>query len=196
MIVIFVAKLKSTEYNYQCLWKVWRGIYCWILEGKKKKRNCHFWWIWTYDLLHWRQTSKATQPLFLELLEASAKFCRNFVWVCKSSHSIHYTLKQKNHINLYCWLTTVCCFLHFSWIFSSCCSIYIMSLVFSWIQEQGGVEQMEQNASQKSGLIYDLIDKSEGFYKYVYMCCQSVSNSIHFKVLSQQSQKCLLCRIL
>lgn len=43
-------------------------------------------------------------------------------------------------------------------------SIYIMGLVFSWIQEQGGVEQMEQNAIQKSGLVYDVVDKSEGFY--------------------------------
>uniref|UniRef100_A0A0B7AAN8 Phosphoserine aminotransferase n=1 Tax=Arion vulgaris TaxID=1028688 RepID=A0A0B7AAN8_9EUPU len=43
-------------------------------------------------------------------------------------------------------------------------SIYIMGLVFNWIKEQGGVEKMEQNAIQKSSLIYDLVDKSDGFY--------------------------------
>lgn len=43
-------------------------------------------------------------------------------------------------------------------------SIYIMGLVFNWIQEQGGVDKMEDNAIQKSSLIYDLIENSEGFY--------------------------------
>ncbi|KAI8785532.1 phosphoserine aminotransferase [Biomphalaria glabrata] len=42
--------------------------------------------------------------------------------------------------------------------------IYMMGLVFDWIEEVGGVHKMEENAIKKSGLVYDLIDHSEGFY--------------------------------
>ncbi|XP_076439002.1 phosphoserine aminotransferase-like [Babylonia areolata] len=43
-------------------------------------------------------------------------------------------------------------------------SIYIMGLVFDWILEQGGVEEMEKAAVTKSSAVYDLIDQSQGFY--------------------------------
>lgn len=42
--------------------------------------------------------------------------------------------------------------------------IYIMGLVFNWIDEEGGVEKMEENSIKKSNLVYDLIDSSQGFY--------------------------------
>lgn len=43
-------------------------------------------------------------------------------------------------------------------------SIYIMGLVFDWIEAQGGVSAMETAAIKKSSAVYDLIDQSEGFY--------------------------------
>ncbi|KAL8563904.1 Phosphoserine aminotransferase [Nucella lapillus] len=43
-------------------------------------------------------------------------------------------------------------------------SIYIMGLVFEWIQQQGGVVAMEMAAMIKSSAVYDLIDQSQGFY--------------------------------
>ncbi|XP_005112828.1 phosphoserine aminotransferase [Aplysia californica] len=43
-------------------------------------------------------------------------------------------------------------------------SIYIMGLVFDWIQEQGGVDRMDKNAVTKSSLVYDLVRNSQGFY--------------------------------
>ncbi|XP_046560530.1 phosphoserine aminotransferase-like [Haliotis rubra] len=43
-------------------------------------------------------------------------------------------------------------------------SIYIMGLVFEWIQKQGGVEKMEKNAVAKSTAVYDLINQSNGFF--------------------------------
>ncbi|ESO89717.1 hypothetical protein LOTGIDRAFT_192615 [Lottia gigantea] len=44
-------------------------------------------------------------------------------------------------------------------------SIYIMGLVFQWIKEHGGVAQMEKNSRQKSTILYDIIDNSNGFYQ-------------------------------
>ncbi|XP_054752001.2 phosphoserine aminotransferase-like [Lytechinus pictus] len=43
-------------------------------------------------------------------------------------------------------------------------SIYIMSLVFDWIKENGGVDQMEEWSIAKSNLIFDTIDNSNGFF--------------------------------
>ena len=50
---------------------------------------------------------------------------------------------------------------------TGCCSIYIMGLVFEWIQQQGGVKEMERTAIVKSTAVYDLINSSQGFYVYV-----------------------------
>ncbi|NOU73289.1 3-phosphoserine/phosphohydroxythreonine transaminase [Paenibacillus sp. LMG 31458] len=43
-------------------------------------------------------------------------------------------------------------------------AIYMMNLVLKWVVNKGGVEQLEQLNRIKSGLIYDVIDHSGGFY--------------------------------
>jgi len=43
-------------------------------------------------------------------------------------------------------------------------AIYMCRLVFKWIQEHGGVEAMERLAIRRSGLVYDAIAASNGFY--------------------------------
>src|SRR3954467_9043794 len=43
--------------------------------------------------------------------------------------------------------------------------VYILLEVFRWLEEQGGLAGMEQKNVTKSGLIYDAIDNSNGFYK-------------------------------
>ncbi len=43
-------------------------------------------------------------------------------------------------------------------------SIYMMNLVMGWIEEQGGLSAVEQMNKEKTDLIYDCIDQSEGFY--------------------------------
>lgn len=45
-----------------------------------------------------------------------------------------------------------------------CFNIYVMGLCLNWIQKHGGLDAMEQLSRQKSGLIYDVIDRSNGFY--------------------------------
>ncbi|XP_061396390.1 probable phosphoserine aminotransferase [Musca vetustissima] len=42
--------------------------------------------------------------------------------------------------------------------------IYVIGLVFQWIQRNGGIDGMSKNAQTKSELIYDVINKSNGFY--------------------------------
>lgn len=42
--------------------------------------------------------------------------------------------------------------------------IYVVGLVFEWIKQKGGVEGMQNLAKKKSQKIYDVIDKSGGFY--------------------------------
>ncbi|XP_064596195.1 phosphoserine aminotransferase-like [Liolophura sinensis] len=43
-------------------------------------------------------------------------------------------------------------------------SIYIMSLVFDWIAKHGGVKAMYEHSLKKSRALYEVIDKSNGFY--------------------------------
>ena len=44
-------------------------------------------------------------------------------------------------------------------------SIYGMSLTLGWVKAQGGVKAMEERNTKKAGLLYDVIDNSDGFYR-------------------------------
>lgn len=44
-------------------------------------------------------------------------------------------------------------------------AIYMMGKVLGWIKEQGGLAVIEKQNREKSALIYDTIDASNGFYK-------------------------------
>ncbi|XP_054709053.1 phosphoserine aminotransferase-like [Uloborus diversus] len=46
-------------------------------------------------------------------------------------------------------------------------SIYVLGLVFKWILSKGGVAEMQSFSAEKSRLVYDVIDSSEGFYHSV-----------------------------
>lgn len=63
-----------------------------------------------------------------------------------------------------------------------CYSIYIMGLVLEWIKNNGGSQKMETLNKQKSTLIYDLINASNGFYACpVDEACRSRMN-VPFRV--------------
>lgn len=52
-----------------------------------------------------------------------------------------------------------------------------MGLVFDWILSNGGVEEMEKRAIEKSNMIYNLMDNSKGFYSsVVHPSCRSRMN--------------------
>ncbi|KFM80609.1 Phosphoserine aminotransferase, partial [Stegodyphus mimosarum] len=46
-------------------------------------------------------------------------------------------------------------------------SVYVLGLVFKWVLANGGVSAMDDHSSEKSNLIYDVLDSSEGFYHSV-----------------------------
>ncbi|CAH0559639.1 unnamed protein product [Brassicogethes aeneus] len=43
-------------------------------------------------------------------------------------------------------------------------SVYVMEKVLQWIKKMGGVEGMEKQSEEKSKLLYDAINNSDGFY--------------------------------
>ena len=45
-----------------------------------------------------------------------------------------------------------------------CLSIYICGLVFEWLKKQGGIESVGKVNQMKADLVYETIDKSNGFY--------------------------------
>ncbi|XP_031712443.1 phosphoserine aminotransferase [Anarrhichthys ocellatus] len=58
-----------------------------------------------------------------------------------------------------------------------CFSIYIMGLVLEWIKNNGGSAAMETLNKQKSSMIYDIINASNGFYECpVDVTCRSRMN--------------------
>ena len=46
-------------------------------------------------------------------------------------------------------------------------SVYMTKLVMEWIEDNGGLSQMENDSKAKSQLLYDVIDSSDGFYSSV-----------------------------
>lgn len=51
-----------------------------------------------------------------------------------------------------------------NWLIFLFSSIYIMNLVFDWIIKHGGVKTMYERSLKKSTAVYEVIDKSNGFY--------------------------------
>lgn len=47
-------------------------------------------------------------------------------------------------------------------------SIYIMGLVLEWLKENGGAEGMQERNTAKATALYEFIDRSNGFYKWVF----------------------------
>lgn len=58
----------------------------------------------------------------------------------------------------------------------------MVGLVFKWLQEQGGAEAMESLNQKKSGLVYDMLARSNGFYQSpIEPGCRSCMN-IPFRI--------------
>ncbi|XP_013867184.1 phosphoserine aminotransferase [Austrofundulus limnaeus] len=72
-----------------------------------------------------------------------------------------------------------------------CFSIYIMALVLEWIKNNGGSAAMETLNKQKSSMIYDIIDSSNGFYVCpVDKSCRSRMN-LPFRVGKKEGDEAL-----
>jgi phosphoserine aminotransferase len=71
--------------------------------------------------------------------------------------------------------------------------IYIVGLVARWLQEQiGGLDKMYQINCEKAGLLYDVIDGSQGFYRgHAQPDCRSVMN-VTFRLPNEDLEKTFL----
>ncbi|MGN7358252.1 3-phosphoserine/phosphohydroxythreonine transaminase [Paenibacillus sp. SAF-054] len=68
-------------------------------------------------------------------------------------------------------------------------SVYMVNEVLKWIDEQGGLAGVEQANRKKAGMIYDIIDSSEGFYRGpVDAGSRSIMN-ITFRLASEELEK-------
>ncbi len=54
--------------------------------------------------------------------------------------------------------------------------IYLASLVFDWLKQQGGVEAMEKLNQQKASILYDYIDASDFYHSPVAKDSRSIMN--------------------
>jgi phosphoserine aminotransferase len=68
--------------------------------------------------------------------------------------------------------------------------IYMLGLVLKWAKELGGVQALEKQNQEKAQLIYDMIDRSEGFYKghVTDLASRSLMN-ITFRLRTEELEK-------
>ncbi len=67
--------------------------------------------------------------------------------------------------------------------------IYLVGLVLGWIKEQGGIAAIYKRNQAKAALIYDVIDKSGGFYRgHAAPDSRSLMN-ITFRLASEELEK-------
>jgi phosphoserine aminotransferase len=68
--------------------------------------------------------------------------------------------------------------------------VYVVGLVARWLQEQiGGLDKMYQLNCEKAGLLYEVIDGSQGFYRgHAQPDCRSVMN-VTFRLPNEDLEK-------
>jgi phosphoserine aminotransferase len=55
---------------------------------------------------------------------------------------------------------------------------YMAGLMFDWVKQQGGVEEMEKRNQRKSSLLYDFIDASGFYQNNIVASCRSKMNVV------------------
>jgi len=67
--------------------------------------------------------------------------------------------------------------------------IYMLGEVLKWVEEQGGVEEIAKRNEEKAGLIYDVIDQSNGFFVgHATKDSRSLMN-ITFRIADEELEK-------
>lgn len=71
-------------------------------------------------------------------------------------------------------------------------AVYIVNLMLKWIRNNGGVKAIEKRNHQKADLIYNIIDKSGGFYNgLVHLESRSMMN-VTFNIFNEEIEKLFL----
>ncbi|CAF4168102.1 unnamed protein product, partial [Adineta steineri] len=65
--------------------------------------------------------------------------------------------------------------------------VYIANKMFNWTKRQGGLKEMDQLSEKKSSLVYEVIDKSNGFYVSTVNTKYRSRISIQFRIVTNGS---------
>lgn len=68
-------------------------------------------------------------------------------------------------------------------------SVYMMNLVLKWIRDSGGLGKMAQRNQEKTDLIYNVIDQSNGFYEGLTEKADRSLMNITFKLADPEKEK-------
>lgn len=68
-------------------------------------------------------------------------------------------------------------------------AVYVVGLVLKWIKEKGGLAALEQFNVNKTKLIYDVIDESNGFYYGAANKADRSTMNITFRIHSEELEK-------
>lgn len=68
-------------------------------------------------------------------------------------------------------------------------AIYMTNLVLQWAQKQGGVEQLERHNLVKAGLIYEVIDASDGFYQGIIDVKDRSSMNVTWRMANEELER-------
>ncbi len=68
-------------------------------------------------------------------------------------------------------------------------AIYMMKLTLDWVKEVGGLEEMEKRAVTRSKLIYDAIERSDGYYNCPMAPASRSRMNVCFRLPSEDLEK-------
>ncbi len=68
-------------------------------------------------------------------------------------------------------------------------AVHTLGLVLQWVEEQGGVEEMERQSARKAALLYSTIDASDGFYHGVVEPESRSQMNVTFRLPSPELEK-------
>jgi phosphoserine aminotransferase len=68
-------------------------------------------------------------------------------------------------------------------------AVYMLNLVMNWIEEQGGLEAMEQHNQQKAQRIYSAIEENSGFYSSPVAADSRSLMNIVFRLPGEELEK-------
>jgi phosphoserine aminotransferase len=71
-------------------------------------------------------------------------------------------------------------------------TIYMVGKVLKWMQAQGGMDAMEKRASDKSAILYDVIDGSGGFYSSPVDTASRSHMNVVFRLPTEEQEKTFL----
>ena len=71
-------------------------------------------------------------------------------------------------------------------------SVYVTGKVLRWMKDKGGLAAIEREAREKAGLVYEVIDRSEGFYR----CPVDAGSRSHMNVVFRLPREDLEARFL